>query len=156
MNYNSSHVFFLPSVLLDKQSQKRKIMPENPNIEIEERDRILAEQFAELVVGEKLYLDRHLNLEVVSKRLETNRGYLSGAINRRLGKSFSRYINELRVEESIKIMRQTGGRTPPTLEQIARMSGFNDRRTLFCAFKQARGQSPGEAKEKIINRNKET
>ena len=123
-------------------------MPDSKNTTTDEADRTLAKRFHELVTGEKLYLQGDLDLWKVSKLLETNRNYLSRAINRCFGKTFSTIINEWRVDESLRVMRDE---IRLTVDEIARRSGFNDRRSFFRIFKRAKGMVPSEYREKMAN-----
>ena len=51
--------------------------------------------------NEKIYLKNDISINNVSHQLNTNRTYLSNAINVCLKKSFVAYINELRIKEAV-------------------------------------------------------
>ena len=120
-------------------------MGEKENIEISKSDRILAEYFRVLVVDEKLYLYRDLNLSDLARLMETKRSYLSQAVNRVFGKSFTVFVNELRIEESIRIMQE---QPRLTVGKLTHKAGFNDRTTFYRVFKQVKGMVPSEYREK--------
>ncbi|MCP4443017.1 MAG: tetratricopeptide repeat protein [Aureispira sp.] len=58
----------------------------------------------EAVDKNKIYKDKGLTLEKLAKKVNTNRTYLSEAINSCYQKSFSQWINELRILESKRML----------------------------------------------------
>jgi AraC-like DNA-binding protein len=60
-----------------------------------------------------------------------------------LHKNFNDYINELRIEEFIKLFKSDKGRQF-TMLSIALDSGFNSKATFNRAFKKIKGCSPKE------------
>ena len=86
----------------------------------------LAVQVRELVVSEKLYTQHHLSLDDVADRLEVSRYYVSHAVNNYLGKSFITLVDELRIQEAIRLMGQAGT-DKCRITDIASRAGFADR-----------------------------
>ncbi len=107
----------------------------------------IAEAFALLVSEQELFRIPGLTLDHVADRMEIKRAYLSRAVNQCFGKSFTRYINELRIREAMKTLQ-----TNPDLRiaDIARAAGFNDRKNCLRVFTQLTGRSPGSYRERII------
>lgn len=103
----------------------------------------LIAKITDLMENAKIYLDATLTLDMMADRLEVNRVYLSQALNYGIGKKFSDYINEYRVQESIRILSK-GTSRQYSIEIIASLSGFNDRKTFYRVFKKITGLSPTE------------
>lgn len=109
-----------------------------------------------LMKEEELYLGSHLNLQVLAQRLESNRTYLSRAINTILGTSFPNFINSLRIRKAIELIGQ-GYMVNHTQEAMAKACGFANRSVFINAFKKQTGVTPSffitnyqELKEKIF------
>lgn len=98
-----------------------------------------AEKIRELERG-RFYLDFDINIDWVANALGTNRHYVSDYFNKVLGTSFSNYINNLRLEHAVHLLKS--GRTQ--LSDIAYSAGFNNDRTFRRLFKQKYGCSPSQ------------
>ena len=105
--------------------------------------------FEKFVRAEKNYLDNHLSLESVAEKLGINKSYLSRIINAELGKSFSDYVNELRVEEA-KTYLLNPEFSKYTLVSIGLEAGFNSKSAFNSTFKKITGLTPSEFKQKQI------
>ena len=79
--------------------------------------------------------------------MNVNRNYLSHAVNCCTGKSFTTYMNELRIKEAILLLSDS--KAIFTLEGIALETGFNDRKTFYTAFKKITGLSPSEFRDNL-------
>jgi len=77
----------------------------------------------------------------VAYHLNTNRTYLSSAINIVLKKSFTTYINDLRVKEAIRKISSKEFKQM-TIEGISLEVGFNNRDSFNTAFKKYTGVLP--------------
>lgn len=101
--------------------------------------------FAELMRGlerERFYLDSNVNIDWVANALGTNRHYVSDYFNKVLHISFSEYINNLRLEHAVNLLRS--GRVPHS--QVSYSSGFNNDHTFRRLFKQKYGCTPSQFK----------
>ena len=82
----------------------------------------------------------------MAKELNVPKHILSQYMNDRLNKSFSTFINELRVEKAKEFLRT---KTNLTIESIGYESGFNSKSTFFTAFKKFTEQTPSEYQKNI-------
>ena len=105
-------------------------------------EREIFRQFEQFNDAEKLYLKGDITLDIVSEMMNVNRVYLSQAVNRCANKSFINYMNELRIKEAIHIL--SNNKEGFSLEGIAFVTGFNDRKTFYRVFKKVTGLSPSE------------
>jgi AraC-like DNA-binding protein len=85
------------------------------------------------------YCDADITLEVLAERVGTNRSYLSGYINRHYGKSFSTWINEMRLERARHLL---GGAMPCTVAEVVEMTGFSSVSYFGKLFRKAYGVTP--------------
>jgi AraC-like DNA-binding protein len=90
---------------------------------------------------EKLYLDPALNLTNLAGMVGLPPKTISAVLNQHLQKSFSEFINEYRVEEVKKRLREPAHQHL-TISGIALDSGFNSQATFQRTFKQMTGVSP--------------
>lgn len=93
---------------------------------------------------EQLFLRPDLSLKMLSRVIGTNTVYLSKAINRGYGCSFSIIVNKYRVEYIISEVLKTGG----NLEELAIKLGFWSRSTFYEVFRTHTGLTPKKYMEK--------
>ncbi len=104
-------------------------------------DVAVMEQVEQLMKEKKLYTNTELTLDTLSNTIGINRYYLSKAVNRCSGKSFTAYINEHRIKEAIRLMsdKKTNNLS---IDGIAYESGFADRTNFYRVFKKMTGLPP--------------
>ncbi|MCD7937358.1 MAG: helix-turn-helix domain-containing protein [Tannerellaceae bacterium] len=117
---------------------------DNNPVEIPEIDRlfILADQ---TIRREKLYLNPDLVRDDVIKLLSVNRNAFIRAINKH-AESFTDYINDLRMEAALKMLRES---TPVTIEYIAGNAGFGSARSFYRLFKRKYNTSPSKYRKRL-------
>ena len=101
----------------------------------------LFSEIENIIVLEKLYLNPNLNLDLIAKRFEISTSYLSKLINSKANKSFTDFINKLRVDES-KIMLSNPDYMNYTIQAIGYESGFNSKSNFYVAFKKETHETP--------------
>jgi AraC-like DNA-binding protein len=102
-----------------------------------------------LMEEQHLYREENLSLKSVAGMLNINHQQLSEIINRDLNKSFSTYVNDLKITEAADLL----AKEPDfTVLRIALMAGFNSVRTFNRAFFRKTGVTPMEYKKKIHQR----
>lgn len=95
---------------------------------------------------EKAYLDARLDLAALSRRIGTNRTYLSTCLNRTMGLSFSDYLNGLRVGEACRLLESPEARDLP-MQEVAARCGFGSRASMDRAFRRRIGIPPAKYRE---------
>ena len=95
------------------------------------------------VYKERLFLDPNLTLKVVADRLNTNIKYLSQVVNHHMGINFQTFINQLRIDEVKRKMKEEKYRNL-TLFGIALQCGFKNKSTFYKVFKDIVGRTPKE------------
>lgn len=91
---------------------------------------------------EKQFLDKKVNLEVLSKEFNTNRAYLSKSVNELKGQNFSQYLNELRIRYIVHELKTDKNLQKFTIASIADKAGFNNAESFTNAFKKTTDTLP--------------
>lgn len=105
-------------------------------------------QFSDLILNlekrmnyDKIYLQKDLTIVKAAEILGTNRSYLSKSINSILNINFVTYINNFRIQESIRLIK-SGFFDNYKIEGIADHCGFNSRSAFIKAFSSYTGVTP--------------
>ncbi len=135
-------------ILLFQLKRKNKILLKKTLKTKSREERDTTHQYKDLVANlnqlladEKIIHDSKLSIELLSKKLQTNRTYLSEAINSHYNVSFSKLINELRIESAKEML------IDPTfdhlsIEGIANTVGFASISSFNGNFKKSTGITP--------------
>lgn len=98
-----------------------------------------------ILKDEKIYLDSNLNTAKISKLIGTNTNYLSIAVNKIYGNNTSQLINQFRVEEAKKIIRDNFEKgEAKNLNELWEVCGFNSNVHFYRTFKKITKQTPLE------------
>ena len=106
-----------------------------------ETENVLFPKIIELLETKELYKNPDFNLNLLSKELNTNRSYVSKAINIGVNKTFVELINDYRVAESKRLLCNKETKQL-TIEAIGKEAGFNSKSTFFRVFKTITGVTP--------------
>ena len=103
-----------------------------------------------IVKNKELYCNPNLTLTDVAKELNIPAHTLSQFLNDNFNKSFSLFINELRIKKAKELLLLPN---PYTIEAIGYESGFNSKSTFYTTFRKITGQTPLEylKSKKIIS-----
>ena len=89
----------------------------------------------------QLYLQHNLTLSHLAQALGTNRTYL-GMYFSRQGTTYNSYINDLRIDCFVRLVREANAAQRPfTAQELAAQSGYRSYRTFSVAFRERKGQS---------------
>lgn len=99
----------------------------------------LGEAWAEKVKADGWAADPELSLATLARRLGTNTGHLSRAINEGLGVNFSAFVNDLRAQCVADMLRE--GREDDLLD-LALEAGFSSKASFNRAFVASLGVTP--------------
>ncbi|MBA4852955.1 helix-turn-helix domain-containing protein [Emticicia sp. BO119] len=104
----------------------------------------LVQKLEQILQDQELYKDPNLKLNDLSKKINIPGHQLSQLLNDNLGKSFSTYINEYRINEACRMIIEQPNLT---LEAIGYEVGFNAKSTFYTTFKKLRHTTPMLYKE---------
>ncbi len=110
-------------------------------------------QLLKLMKEEKPYLNGELSILDLTARLNIPRHYLTQILNEKLHKNFYAFINEYRVKEVIKRMKDPAFKHFKLLA-LALESGFNSKSSFNNIFKNYTGYTPSEYREIIKSSEK--
>lgn len=116
---------------------------ESKKIENEEAESLIL-LLNQAVEEEQFYRNTNIKLNDVAKHLNISSHKLSQLLNDNLGKSFALFINECRIKEAKKLLKENN---QYTLEAIGFEAGFSSKSTFYATFKKIVGQTPAEFKK---------
>lgn len=117
---------------------------ENANLSIDEaKENKIVEKL--LALEDKLeYLNADFTLSYVAKKIKTNTTYLSYVVNKRFGKSFGEYSNELKINYVINQMITNHLYRKYSTQAIAESVGFKNAVSFAKSFRKRTGVSPAQ------------
>jgi AraC-like DNA-binding protein len=93
-----------------------------------------------LMMSERLYVDPDLSLAGLAGRLDLNAHQLSELVNSRLGKGFSRYLRECRVDAAKAMLL---AEPKASVLSVGLSVGFTSQSNFYQAFREIEGSTPG-------------
>lgn len=108
------------------------------------QDREILERIDHLLVKEKLSRDENLTLSRLARRAGVPARQVSGAINRLSGKNVSQYINDFRIAEACRLLRETDISVTAAMFE----SGFQTKSNFNREFRRVTSLSPASWREK--------
>lgn len=109
------------------------------NAKLENETVVLIASKINLIKEKELYLNSKITLTQTAKELNIPKHHLSQYLNNNLNKSFSLFINELRIEKAKELLKTPN---PYTIETIGYECGFNSKSTFHTTFKKITGETP--------------
>ncbi len=135
-----------PVVVLEEvpELEDALLKKENANLSIDEaKENKIVEKL--LALEEKLeYLNADFTLSYVAKKIKTNTTYLSYVVNKRFGKSFGEYSNELKINYVINQMITNHLYRKYSTQAIAESVGFKNAVSFAKSFRKRTGVSPAQ------------
>lgn len=110
----------------------------------EEANRKIFQELNHIVVQKQLYLSSELSREDLAQIVHLNNARFARMIRECTGTNFNGYINELRINYAIKLMKKYPNYT---IRAIADEAGFNSTPILYSLFKKKTGMTPYEFKK---------
>lgn len=106
----------------------------------------------ELIDEKKIHLDTELDEKKLAETLGIHSYILSRILNDNLGKSFSEFINEKRIEEAKRLL-SSKEHDDLTIFAVAVDSGFRSESVFYVNFKKMTGYTPKQYKKMILKEN---
>lgn len=103
-----------------------------------------------IIESERLFLNNQFRLSDLAERLNYSLHHISQVINKYSGQNFSDFINNYRVEECKKQLRNPK-RINETILAIAFECGFNNKASFNRSFKKITGLTPSEYRSQNVN-----
>lgn len=96
------------------------------------------------------YLNQNMSLSLLSTQMGVNTKYLSEVINNHKGKNFNGYINELRINHIIHVLKTDSTYLNYKVSYLAEYLGFSSHSAFTNIFKSLTGMSPNAYVQEII------
>ncbi|MEC4053479.1 AraC family transcriptional regulator [Myroides odoratimimus] len=109
-------------------------------MEKEQRMMVIRQKLFEQLIESKLYLDVDLTLQKLSEVIEIDKKELLEYFKKSNAVSFRQYINRLRVEYSVELIKEKN--MDVTVEELTSFCGFNTRLSFYRAFVHIYGFPP--------------
>jgi AraC-like DNA-binding protein len=128
-----------PFASLPVKYANKKIGTDDAQLMLSRLERVMTEK--------STFKNPNLKLHDLASEINVSAHQLSQLLNDSLGKSFTLYINEYRIEEACRILS-----TPEnlTIEAIGEEVGFNSKSTFFSAFKKLKGTTPAIYQQSLV------
>lgn len=110
----------------------------------EEENKKIFQELNQIVIQDQLYLSPELSREDLARIVHLNNARFARMIRECTGTNFNGYINELRINYAIKLLKMHPNYT---IRAIADESGFNSTPILYNLFKKKTGMTPYEFKK---------
>ncbi len=123
------------------KNPKEKEREKTDKEEISDKEIELIEQLRTAFHQEKIYMNPELTLDSLAKHLNTNRSYLSEAINKNFELSYSNLINKVRIEAA-RTHLTSREFDNFSIEGIAKHVGYKSVSSFNSAFKKITGITP--------------
>jgi len=101
-------------------------------------DKIM-DSFNDLMVKQEGFLDPNMTIDEISRRLNSNRTYVSKLVNIYHGMPFRDYLNKMRIDYSKRLMTDE---PDAALDYISAKSGFQSSTQFIRKFKELEGLTP--------------
>lgn len=138
-----SFSFYISFLLLYYVKNKTLISSDNKEKYINKIDENLVKEIQEqintLFETRKIYTNPELTLSILAKELNIRPQLLSQFINDNLNKSFTQFINEYRIDEAKRLLKES---TQFKIDAVGFESGFNSTSTFYSSFKKITGTTP--------------
>ncbi len=108
---------------------------------------LLIDQLTLLMEEKELYKETDIKLQSLAKQIHISTHKLSQLLNDNLGKSFASFINDYRIEEAKRLLKENH---KLTLEAIGFEAGFSSKSSFYSTFKKAVGRTPSEFQKQFI------
>ncbi|TKG96379.1 helix-turn-helix domain-containing protein [Puteibacter caeruleilacunae] len=133
---------------IQSQEVKSSIDDRKSNISIPDELKDKVDELQELMTDEKLYLDSNLGLSDLADRLGMTPNQLSAMLNDHMGRNFYDLINEYRIEEVKRKLKDPKYQSQ-TILSIAWDCGFNSKSAFNRIFKNNTGMTPSAFQRKM-------
>lgn len=124
------------------EEKKKKIASKKEKI-LDDKAKIILDKIIDFEKNEH-YLSVNCSLGFMAEKLGTNTSYLSKTINKYKGKSYTAYINELRIDAALIKLKNNKTLQSYNMTAIAETFGYKRQETFSKAFKAHTGIYPSQ------------
>ncbi|HPJ44922.1 MAG TPA: AraC family transcriptional regulator [Tenuifilaceae bacterium] len=158
--YNYSALLLLVYILGFYGLKQQAIYPKAPFTQVNERysksvltaerKNLIKSKITDFFKSKKPYLNPDFNMETLSNTIGYPKYQITEVLNVDIGKNFFRFVNEFRVEEVKKQLRNA--KNQYSIEAIGYECGFSSKSSFFTVFKKITGFTPQEYRNTNLQR----
>lgn len=100
-----------------------------------------------LMTEKQIFRNPNLKLQDVANEMNLSTHQLSQFLNDDIGKNFTQFVNEYRIDEACKLLEIN---TLLSIEGIGDEVGFNSKSTFFTTFKKIQGVTPATYQQNLV------
>lgn len=142
------------SAAVQQSAKEAPVQQEEPAGEIQEdRLRQLFAQIEALMKEEELYKRSDISVDMFTSRLQTNRSYISKAINTYAATTFSGYVNSYRIRKAVEMLSDPQKDVP--IKVIATELGYNSLQSFYTNFQKETGVPPSRYRQEVLKMSRE-
>lgn len=142
------------SAAVQQSAKEAPVQQEEPAGEIQEdRLRQLFSQIEALMKEEELYKRSDISVDMFTSRLQTNRSYISKAINTYAATTFSGYVNSYRIRKAVEMLSDPHKDVP--IKVIATELGYNSLQSFYTNFQKETGVPPSRYRQEVLKMSRE-
>ncbi len=104
-----------------------------------EEAQLITRKLNKVIPEKELFKNPNLKVSDLAKEINVSGHQLSQLLNDNIGKNFTLFINEYRINEACKILSENKNLT---IDAVADEVGFNAKSTFFATFKKLKGVTP--------------
>lgn len=131
-----------PQIVKPLDAQAHKAKEPAYNVDISEEIILDIKRKLKLFEKDKRYLNASISIHTLAQNFNTNTKYLSTIINYTFEKSFSNYVNDLRIDYIVQELKTNKNLRKYTISGIAEEAGFNNGESFAKAFFKRTGIKP--------------
>jgi AraC-like DNA-binding protein len=120
----------------------------NPKKLPDEEAKLWLNNLEQLMVEKQVFRNPNLKLQDLAQELHLSPHQLSQFLNESMGKNFTQFINEYRIEEACKLLKTD---TLLSIEGIGDEVGFNSKSTFFTSFKKYKRETPAKYRQRFTS-----
>lgn len=135
--------FYISFLVIFYMKDKLGVITTSNNKYINKIDEKVANELHEKIITffevKKIYTTPNLTLPLLAQELNIRPQLLSQFLNDNVQKSFTQFINEYRVQEAKRLLKEN---TDLKIDAVGMECGFNSSSTFYSAFKKITGVTP--------------
>lgn len=135
----------------DSNMKREKLLAEVSFTEKQSSDDKLKDLFVKiesLMREEMLYTKSDVTLDMVADRLQTNRSYISKAVNTYAAVSFNAYVNSYRIKRAVELLSNPDNNVP--IKVVSEEIGYNNLTSFYKNFQKETGVPPSRYRQEVL------
>lgn len=116
--------------------------PQPQTVVSEENAEAIYAKIKHEVEENQIWRDKSITRETFADRIGCNRTYFSEVVKIKTGMTYSNYMNQLRINEAVRLLSDPSHADEISLRQLSDDLGFISLSTFYAAFKKIVGMTP--------------